>query len=144
MRGCSARVRSDDWRAPLTGKELYLNGLNSGMTASQAAFAKAGKIAGRPANPANRAISVMPIMGEIRMTRSACLMEGSSMASSAYFMASAPPLEKPTMCSGAAGPTRRTASRTARRVAADQSSQCTVVRPAGTVPWPGRRIAITT
>jgi len=29
--------------------ELYLNGLNSGITLSQAAFAKAGKTAGKPA-----------------------------------------------------------------------------------------------
>ncbi len=69
MRGCSARVTSDDCRAPLTGNELYLNGLNSGTMPSQAALAKGGKIAGSPANPAKRAISVTPIIGEISTTR---------------------------------------------------------------------------
>ena len=44
---CSACVRRKDWRAPFTGNELYLNGLNSGNTLSQAAFAKAGKIDGQ-------------------------------------------------------------------------------------------------
>ena len=38
---CRATVRRCDWRAPLTGKELYLNGLNSGSRPSQAALAKA-------------------------------------------------------------------------------------------------------
>ena len=44
---CSAAVRRYDWRAPLTGKELYLNGLNSGRMPSHAALAKAGSSAGK-------------------------------------------------------------------------------------------------
>jgi hypothetical protein len=66
------------------------------------------------------------------------------MASRAYFTASAPPLEKPTMWSGRAGPTRRRASRTASRVAASQSSHSMSVNAAGTVPWPGILIATAT
>ena len=46
-RSCRATVRRCDWRAPLTGKELYLNGLNSGRMPSHAALAKAGSIAGK-------------------------------------------------------------------------------------------------
>ena len=69
------------------------------------------------------------------MSRSGRASCSSSSASRAYFIASAPPLEKPTMCSGFAGPTRRRASRTASRVAASQSSHSTSVRAAGTVPW---------
>src|SRR6185312_3987559 len=63
----SATVRRCDWRAPLTGKELYLNGLNSGRMPSHAALAKAGSNAGSAANPAKRAKLVMPIIGEIRI-----------------------------------------------------------------------------
>src|SRR5436309_3098201 len=48
---CNARVRRLDWRAPLTGNELYLKGLNSGITLSQAVLANAGNIAGHPAIP---------------------------------------------------------------------------------------------
>ena len=58
--------------------------------------------------------------------------------------AKAPPLENPTSSTGADEPTRRIASRTASRVAADQSSHSTLVRPPGTVPWPGRRMPSTT
>ena len=61
-----------------------------------------------------------------------------------YFIASAPPFEKPTRCSGRDGPMRRRASLTARRVASDQSSQSTVVSAPGTVPWAGSLIAIAT
>ena len=96
-----------DWRAPLTGKELYLNGLNSGRMPSHAALAKAGSSAGSAAMPAKRAKLVMPIIGEIRMRRSGRASCLSSSASRAYFIASAPPLEKPTMCSGFDGPARR-------------------------------------
>ena len=141
---CSACVRSQDWRAPLTGNELYLNGLNSGRMPSQAAFANAGKIAGRPATPAKRANAVMPIIGEISTMRSGGVSCGSSSASSAYFIASAPPLENPTRCSGSDGPMRRRASRTASRVAAIQSSHSTSVRAAGTVPCAGSLIATAT
>ncbi len=42
------------------------------------------------------------------------------------------------MCSGAAGPARRRASRTASRVAASQSSHSMSVRAAGTVPCAGQ------
>ena len=59
-------------------------------------------------------------------------------------MASAPPLENPTRCSGSDGPIRRRASRTASRVAASQSSHSTSARAPGTVPWPGSLIAIAT
>ena len=90
---CRAVVSRQDCRAPFTGKELYLNGLNSGRIASQAVLAKAGSIAGRAASPAKRAKAVMPIIGEISTSRSARGRRGSSMASSAYFIASAPPLE---------------------------------------------------
>jgi hypothetical protein len=45
-------VSSYDWRAALTGKELYLNGLNSGTISSQADFEKRGNTAGQPATPA--------------------------------------------------------------------------------------------
>ncbi len=69
---------------------------------------------------------------------------GFSIASSAYFIARAPPFEKPTICSGCDGPIRRRASRTASRVAADQSSHSTSVSPDGTVPWPGILMAIAT
>ncbi len=48
---CRASVSRNDCRAALTGNELYLNGLNSGRTFSQAALAKAGKIAGRAGEP---------------------------------------------------------------------------------------------
>ena len=54
-RSCRATVRRWDWRAPLTGNELYLNGLNSGTMPSHAALAKAGNIAGSAAKPAKRA-----------------------------------------------------------------------------------------
>ena len=43
---CSASVRRYDWRAPLTGNELYLNGLNSATTLSHAALANGGSSAG--------------------------------------------------------------------------------------------------
>ena len=71
-RFCRARVSRDDCRAPLIGNELYLNGLNSGTTPSHAALAKAGKTAGQPNTPANRAKLVMPIIGAISTTRSTC------------------------------------------------------------------------
>ena len=95
--------------------------------ASQAALANAGNIAGKPASPAKRAKRVMPIIGEIRTRRSGRASCGSSMASSAYLSASAPPLENPTRCSGDDGAVRRRASLTASRVAADQSSHSTSV-----------------
>ena len=85
-------------------------------------------MAGRAAMPAKRAKAVMPIIGEIRIRRSGRARRWSSMASSAYFTASAPPLEKPTRCSGRDGPARRRASRTASRVAASQSSHSTSVK----------------
>ena len=44
MRSCKTRVNRWVCVAPLTGKELYLKGLNSGTTESHAALAKAGKI----------------------------------------------------------------------------------------------------
>ncbi len=59
-----------DWRAPLIGNELYLNGMNSGTTDSHAARAKAGKKAGQPAMPAKRAKAVIPIIGESSTSRS--------------------------------------------------------------------------
>ena len=111
---------------------------------SHAALAKAGSSAGNAAMPAKRAKLVMPIIGEIRMRRSGRASCLSSSASRAYFIASAPPLEKPTMWSGFEGPARRRASRTASRVAASQSSHSTSVRAAGTVPWAGIRIATAT
>ena len=109
-----------------------------------AAFATAGSTAGSPARPAKRAKRVIPIIGVISTTRSARGSFGSSIASSEYFMASAPPFENPTRCTGPGAGTRRRASRTASRVAAIQSSQRTSVRPAGTVPCPGRRTPIAT
>ena len=111
---------------------------------SHAALAKAGNIAGSAAMPAKRAKAVMPIIGEIRIRRSGRARRWSSTASSAYFTASAPPLEKPTICSGRDGPARRRASRTASRVAASQSSHSTSVKAAGTVPCPGILIATAT
>ena len=131
---CRATVRRWDCVAPFTGNELYLKGMNSGTTESHAALAKAGKIAGRAAKPAKRAKRVMPIIGEISTRRSGRDSAGFSIASSAYCIARAPPFENPTICSGSDGPIRRRASRTASRVAADQSSHSTSVRPAGTVP----------
>ena len=121
-----------------------MNGLNSGVTLSHAARANRGKTAGHPNTPANRAISVMPIIGEIRTRRSGRVSLASPRASSAYCIASAPPLENPITCSGRDGPMRRRASLTARRVAADQSSHSTSVRAAGTVPWAGSLIATAT
>ena len=111
---------------------------------SQAALANFGRIAGRPAKPAKRANAVMPIIGEISTRRSGGESAGSSIASSAYFMASAPPFENPTRCSGRSGPTRARASRTASRVAAIQSSHSTSVSAAGTVPCAGSRGTIAT
>ncbi|EIR01009.1 hypothetical protein YPPY06_4595, partial [Yersinia pestis PY-06] len=49
-----------------------------------------------------------------------------------YFIASAPPLEKPTTCNGKSGPLSALASRTASRVAANQSCHSTSVNAAGT------------
>ena len=98
---CSASVSRYDWRAPLTGNELYLNGLNSGTMLSQAALANGGSTAGRPARPAKRAKRVIPIIGVISTMRSSRASFGSSIASSAYFIASAPPFENPTRCNGA-------------------------------------------
>ena len=66
----SVRATSDDCRAPLTGNELYLNGLNSGTMPSHAAFANAGNTAGQPNTPANRARLVTPIIGERSTMRS--------------------------------------------------------------------------
>ena len=43
MRSCSATVRRCDWRAPLTGKELYLNGLNSGHDAEPRGLGEGGR-----------------------------------------------------------------------------------------------------
>ncbi|MNT31946.1 hypothetical protein D3C72_1678050 [compost metagenome] len=123
---------------------MYLNGLNSGTMLSQAALANAGSMAGRPATPAKRANVVMPTIGEIRTSRSGLASLASSRASSVCIRASAPPLENPTRCNGRGAGTRRRASRTARRVAAAQSSQCASVRPPGTVPWPGIRMAMAT
>ena len=90
---CSTLVSRCDWRAPLTGNDSYLKGLNSGRTLNQAALAKAGNIAGQPATPAKRANRVMPIMGESSTTRSGLASRASSTASSAYCRASAPPFE---------------------------------------------------
>ncbi len=90
---CSSRVSSDDWRAALTGNELYLKGLNSGTTPSHAALAKAGNTAGQPTTPAKRAKPVTPIIGEISTSRSGRASAGSDSVSRAYFIASAPPLE---------------------------------------------------
>ena len=87
---------------------------------------------------------VMPIIGADSTMRSGLASCASSSTSSAYFMASAPPLEKPTMCSGAGAGARRRASRTARCVAAIHCSHSTLLRPAGTVPWPGSRMASAT
>ena len=98
----SVRATSDDCRAPLTGNELYLNGLNSGTMPSHAAFANAGNTAGQPNTPANRARLVTPIIGERSTMRSGRASSLSASASSAYFIASAPPFENPTMCSGPA------------------------------------------
>ncbi len=140
---CSASVRSHDWRAPLTGNELYLNGLNSGRMLSQAAFAKAGNKAGSPANPANRANVVTPTIGEISIIRFARGRRGSSIESKAYLSASDPPFEKPTICSGAASGANRRASRTANLVAASHLSQATSANAAGVVPCAGMRIATT-
>src|ERR1700730_962618 len=118
LRLCGAGERAWARRPPLTGNELYLNGLNSGTMPSHAALANAGKIAGPPARPAKRAKRVMPTMGEINTRRSGRDSLSSPMESSAYIKANAPPLEKPTRCNGADGPTRLRASRTASRVAA--------------------------
>ncbi|MCY1311141.1 hypothetical protein D9M70_614140 [compost metagenome] len=116
-----------------------MKGLNSGTMPSQADLAKGGKKAGTDARPAKRAKRVMPIIGESRIRRSVRARAGSSRLSRAYFKASAPPLEKPTRCSGMSGCRRRLASRTASRVPAIQSSQVTLVSAAGTVPWAGMR-----
>ncbi|MNT68077.1 hypothetical protein D3C72_2062740 [compost metagenome] len=121
-----------------------MKGLNSGTMLSQAALAKAGSTAGRPASPAKRAKAVMPTIGEISTSRSGAPSLGSSSASSACISASAPPFENPTRCNGRGAGTRRRASRTASRVAAAQSSQWASVRPPGTVPWPGIRMAMAT
>ncbi len=121
-----------------------MKGLNSGTMPSQAALAKAGSSAGMAARPAKRAKLVTPIMGEIRTMRSGRANWSFSRASRAYFIASAPPLEKPTTCSGTEAPARRQASRTASRVAASQSSHSTSVKAAGTVPWAGILIATAT
>ena len=64
---CRAFVSSHDWRAAFTGNELYLYGLYSGEIFSQAALANGGSSAGSPANPANRAKDVTPIIGESRI-----------------------------------------------------------------------------
>ncbi len=114
------------------------------MLESQAALAKRGSMAGIPATPAKRAKLVTPIMGEMRTRRSGRGRALSPSASSAYIIASAPPFENPTMCSGVEGPARLRASRTASRVAACHSSHSTVDSAAGTVPWAGRRGAIET
>jgi hypothetical protein len=90
---CRTRVRRSVWRAPLIGKDSYLNGLNSGRMLSHAALAKAGRIAGQPAIPAKRANRVMPIIGASSTTRAGRARRASSMASSAYCSASAPPFE---------------------------------------------------
>jgi hypothetical protein len=79
----------------------------------------------------------MPTIGEINTRRSGRDNLSSPMLSSAYIKANAPPLEKPTRCSGADGSVRLRASRTASRVAAIQSSHSTSVRAAGTVPCAG-------
>ncbi len=133
-----------DCRAAFVGKELYLNGLNSGMMFNHAAFEKAGRNAGQPARPEKRAKLVIPIIGEIRITRWGFASSALSSVSSEYFIASAPPLENPTICRGASLPVSRFASLTARRVAASQSCQSTSVSPAGTVPWPGNLIPMAT
>src|SRR5262245_21310742 len=93
IRSCSPRETSDDCRAALTGNELYLNGLYSGVISSHAVLAKDGKIAGQPSTPANRANAVTPIIGEISTIRSGRGSTSSSSASNAYFIASAPPFE---------------------------------------------------
>ena len=110
---CSRRATSEDWRAPFTGKLLYLKGLNSGTMPSHAALSKAGISAGQPNTPAKRAMLVMPIIGANSTMWSGRASDLSSSASSAYFMASAPPLEKPMTCSGVGR--RRQAPRLAHR-----------------------------
>ena len=121
-----------------------MNGLNSGTMPSHAALAKVGNTAGQPITPANRARLVMPIIGAINTILSGRASVLSEAASSAYFIASAPPLENPIRCKGAEGPARRRASLTASRVAAVHCSHSTAARPPGTVPWPGIRIATAT
>ena len=111
---------------------------------SHAALANEGNTAGQPNTPAKRARLVIPIIGEISTMRSGRARVLSSSASSAYFIASAPPLENPITCSGVPGPARRRASLTASRVAAVHCSHSTLARPLGTVPWPGSRTAIAT
>ena len=70
-----------------------MKGLNSGSMPSQAALAKPGSSAGQPQMPAKRALLVTPIIGDSNTMRSGRARLRSSMASSAYFMTSAPPLE---------------------------------------------------
>jgi hypothetical protein len=60
---------------------------------SHAARATDGNAAGHPTTPAKRAMLVTPIIGEISTIRSGRGSEPSSIASSAYFIASAPPFE---------------------------------------------------
>ena len=89
----TTRVRRCDCTPAWTGKELYLNGLNSGIRSNQAAREKAGSAAGQPASPEKAAKRVMPIIGESSTSRSGAARSGSASASSAYSTASAPPLE---------------------------------------------------
>ena len=51
---CNARLSWKDWRAPLTGKELYLNGMNSGSDAQPGGLGE-GREEGRPAGDAGEA-----------------------------------------------------------------------------------------
>jgi hypothetical protein len=114
---CSAAVSRCVWRAALTGKELYLNGLNSGWMSSQAVLAKRGSSAGSPAIPAKRAKAVTPTMGEISTTALGARQARVLDAHRAH--ASAPARRRWNSRPGAAGPAgtrpRACAHREARR-----------------------------
>ena len=95
---------------PVHGEGVVLERIELRHHAEPRGLGEGGEIAGQPREPAKRAKLVMPIIGEISTSRSARGLRVLK-ASSADFIASAPPLEKPTMCSGAEGPTRLRASR---------------------------------
>ena len=124
-----ARPPSGDWTdAPVDRKGIVLERVELGQDAEPRRLGE-GRQNGRQAcQTAKRAKRVMPTIGEISRgdpaattSRHRCYRAHTSRPMRLHH-------EKPTRCSGADGPVRLRASRTASRVAAIQSSHSTSVR----------------
>ena len=143
-RSCSATVRRCDWRAPLTGKRIVLEGIELGHDAEPRRLGEGGKHRrqsrdtgkAREGRDADHRRDQDQAVGP----RQALVVDGveSVFHRQRAAVGEAHDMERPRRAA------RRRASRTASRVAASQSSHSTSVKAAGTVPCPGILIATAT